>query len=115
MLALRPSGKSISDREQVRSALVGSFHEVIKGTAFSENDELAARALLDAVTYVLSVQVPNEALDDRAQITTFTRNEALRFEMYLREHLLRRITSAVLPLTEAESIPTQPSADEGCD
>jgi hypothetical protein len=113
MLALRPSSEMISDREQVRSALLNSFNEVIKESAYSESDELAERVLLDLVTYVLSVRVPNEALDNRVEIAAFIRNEALRFEMYLREHLLRRTPSTVLPLTESESIPTQPSADEG--
>jgi hypothetical protein len=111
MLVLRPCSELMDDREQIRSALLNSFNEVIKGTTYSESDDLTARVLLDLVAYVLSVKAPSEPLNERDQIRAFTRNEVLRFEMYLREHLLRRTTGAVLPLTESENIPTQPSAD----
>ena len=110
MSDLRPSGELIQDREQIRYHLLTAFDDAIKGTSHSNNDEMTARFLLDVVTYVLSFNFPNNALNDRDQIKTFTRSETLRFEMYLREHLLRRRTASDdLSAAEQGSIPTQPS------
>lgn len=90
MMNLDPCDELLEDRDQIRDALLTAFHDVILKTTASDSDEMAARTLLDVVAYVVSFKLPTTMLVDQDEIGTFTRNETLRFEMYLREHLLRR-------------------------
>ncbi|MEZ5786106.1 MAG: hypothetical protein R3D62_06455 [Xanthobacteraceae bacterium] len=114
MINLRPCDEVVQEREQIRDALLMAFNDVIRDTPASDSDEMAGRTLLDVVAYVISFKVPAASLDDRAEIRTFTRNETLRFELYLREHLLRRAGSDTLALADGEDIPTQPTgSDDG--
>jgi len=118
---LSPCDELLQDRDQIRSALLGAFHDVIVQTTASGSDELAARTLLDVVAYVVSFKAPFDMLGDQAGLGAFTHNETLRFEMYLREHLLRRRAesdiSAIaddedIPTADGNDIPTQPNEGE---
>lgn len=109
MINLRPCDEVVQEREQIRDALLTAFNNVIRDTSASDSDEMAGRTLLDVVAYVISFKVPAAVLNDRAEIKAFTRNETLRFEMYLREHLLRRAESDALTVADGENIPTQPT------
>ena len=115
---LSPCDEVLQDRDQIREALLTALHDVILQTPASDSDEMAARTLLDVVAYVVSFKVPADMLDDPAEIGAFARNETLRFEMYLREHLLRRRTRIDtlsiadredIPTANGEDIPTQPA------
>lgn len=109
MANLQPNGELIRDRNQIRDTLLTAFDGVIQRTSAADSDEMAARILIDTVTYVISFKVPDGFLDDDAEINAFTRNETLRFEMYLREHLLRRGESGPLTIADGDNIPTQPT------
>lgn len=120
---MSPCDELIQDRDQIRDALVSAFHNVILRTTASDSDEMAARTLLDVIAYVVSFKVPAMVLEDQDEIGAFTRNETLRFEMYLREHLLRRRSEIAtfpiadaddedIPTTDGEDIPMQPVESE---
>lgn len=110
MTDLSPCDELLQDRDQIRDALLTAFHDVITRTTAFDSDEMAARTLLDVIAYVLSFKVPPEMLRDPAEIGPFTRSETLRFEMYLREHLLRRRSEseALTTVADGEDFPTQP-------
>lgn len=105
MINLRPIGELVQDREQIRDALLTAFHDIIRTTAAADSDEMAARTLLDVVAYVLSFKVPTADLADRDEINAFVRSETLRFEMYLREHLLRREEDDLPPIVDGDDAP----------
>lgn len=114
MINLRACDEIVQEREQIRDALLTAFNDVICDTSVSDSDEMAGRTLLDVVAYVISFKVPVTVLDDKEEIKAFTRSETLRFEMYLREHLLRRAESDPLTIADGEDIPTQPAgSDDG--
>jgi hypothetical protein len=106
---LSPCDELLQDRDQIRDALLTAFHDVIAKTTAFDSDEMAARILLDVVAYVVSFKVRAVMLDDQAEIDAFARNETLRYEMYLREHLLRRAEYDTLTIADGEDIPTQPA------
>lgn len=112
MVNLRPSGPPVHDREQIRDEMLLAFNDVIKSSTFANSDEMAARFLLDLVAFVLAVRVPPSALNRPSVVKAYVKNESLRFEMYLREHLLRlRISADESPNTEPEH-GTQPTRAE---
>jgi hypothetical protein len=107
---LSPCDELLQDRDRIRDALLTAFHDVIVKTTASDSDEMAARTLLDVVAYVVSFKVPAVMLDDQAEIDAFARSETLRYEMYLREHLLRRRAEGEpLTIADGEDFPTQPA------
>jgi hypothetical protein len=113
MFNLRPSGPLVHDREQIRHELLVAFNDTIKSSTFANSDEMAARFLLDLVAYVLAIRVPQTALSRPSIVKSYVKNETLRFEMYLREHLLRlRISADDLPNTEPENVGHTPTEAE---